>query len=174
MSVPATKNLWRALAIVSVVIFAYATVLGKLTHDWWTDENYSHGLLIPFVIGYILWLQRARFASESFQPSLFWGGGAILFVCSLGRCCRRGTLHAAPLIRSDPGRNRGLFLGRSLIASDARAIWIAPVSDSHSGNHLQQDSFSSTTVRIPMRSLVHESFKYSGAAPGKHNRVKTS
>jgi len=54
MSVPASKNLWRALAIISVVIFAYATVLGKLTHDWWTDENYSHGLLIPFVIGYVL------------------------------------------------------------------------------------------------------------------------
>src|SRR6266436_3500578 len=79
MSVPAPKSLWRALAIISVVIFAYATVLGKLTHDWWSDENYSHGLLIPFVIGYVLWLQRDKFASEPHQPSLFWGGTAVLF-----------------------------------------------------------------------------------------------
>jgi exosortase len=79
MSVPASKNLWRALAIISVVIFAYATVLGKLTHDWWTDENYSHGLLIPFVIGYVLWIQRDKFASEPLQPSLFWGSAAVLF-----------------------------------------------------------------------------------------------
>src|SRR6266513_16129 len=79
MSVPATKNLWRVFALISVIIFAYATVLGKLTHDWWSDENYSHGLLIPFVIAYILWLQRATFTRESFRPSPFLGGGAVLF-----------------------------------------------------------------------------------------------
>ena len=79
MSVAPPKNLWRAFALISVVIFAYATVLGKLTHDWWSDENYSHGLLIPFVIGYILWLQRTAFARESFRPSPFWGGAAVLF-----------------------------------------------------------------------------------------------
>src|SRR6266850_918268 len=79
MSVPSAKNLWRVLAVISVVVFAYATVLGKLTRDWWTDENYSHGLLIPFVIGYVLWIQRDKFASEPLQPSLFWGSAAVLF-----------------------------------------------------------------------------------------------
>src|SRR6266496_2045908 len=79
MSVPATKNLWRAFAIASAVLFAYAIVLIKLTHDWWNDENYSHGLLIPFVIIYIIWLRRDRFARESFSPSLIWGGAAVLF-----------------------------------------------------------------------------------------------
>ena len=50
-----TKYLWRILAIVFALIFAYATVLRKLGHDWWTDENYSHGLLIPFIIAFIFW-----------------------------------------------------------------------------------------------------------------------
>jgi hypothetical protein len=27
----------------------------KLGRDWWTDENYSHGLLVPFVIGFIVY-----------------------------------------------------------------------------------------------------------------------
>ena len=54
MSVSAPKHFWRALAVCAALLFAYATVLKKLGHDWWTDENYSHGLLIPFVIGYIL------------------------------------------------------------------------------------------------------------------------
>ena len=79
MSVPAPKNLWRVFAITSAVIFAYASVLVKLSHDWWSDENYSHGLLIPFVILYILWLRRDKLESESFQPSVLWGGIAILF-----------------------------------------------------------------------------------------------
>src|SRR6185295_2674768 len=79
MSVPATKFFWRALPIIVAITFAYATVLAKLTHDWWSDENYSHGLLIPFVIVYILWLQRTTFTRESFRPSPFWGGAAVLF-----------------------------------------------------------------------------------------------
>ena len=54
MSVPAAKKLWQGLAISFAIAFAYATVLVKLVHDWWTDENYSHGLLIPLIIGYII------------------------------------------------------------------------------------------------------------------------
>lgn len=79
MSVPATKHLWRGLAFTIVVIFTYATVLAKLSHDWWFDENYSHGLLIPLVIAYILWLDRDRLAAEPARPSMLLGGVAILF-----------------------------------------------------------------------------------------------
>jgi exosortase len=79
MSVPASKYIWRVLAISSALIFAYATVLAKLGHDWWTDENYSHGLLIPFVIGYILWSQRDRLARQPIRPSLLWGGAVVVF-----------------------------------------------------------------------------------------------
>jgi exosortase len=44
-------------------------VLAKLSQTWWTDENYSHGLLIPLIIGYILWSQRARLAVVVQRPS---------------------------------------------------------------------------------------------------------
>ena len=79
MSVPASKHLWRALAIAFAVIFAYATVLVKLANDWWVDENYSHGLLIPFVIGFILWLNRDKLSSEKLGPNVLLGGLAIGF-----------------------------------------------------------------------------------------------
>jgi len=78
MSVAATKYLWRALPIVVAISFAYATVLVKLSRDWWYDENYSHGLLIPLVIGYILWIQRDRLASMRTHPSTMWGGAAVV------------------------------------------------------------------------------------------------
>jgi exosortase len=78
MSVSASKHLWRVIAVCAALVFAYATVLRKLGHDWWTDENYSHGLLIPFVIGYILWTNRERLSRESARPSLYLGGAAIL------------------------------------------------------------------------------------------------
>jgi exosortase len=78
MSVVASKYLWRVLAVSSAFVFAYATVLAKLGRDWWTDENYSHGLLIPFVIGYILWTQRDRLSREPARPSFFWGTAIIV------------------------------------------------------------------------------------------------
>jgi len=78
MSVVPLKNPWRVFAVVSALIFVYASVLVKLSHDWWLDENYSHGLLIPFVIGYILWSERDKLRQGSYKPSLLWGGAAIL------------------------------------------------------------------------------------------------
>ena len=78
MSVTANKSLWRVLAVSSAIIFAYATVLIRLGNDWWTDENYSHGLLIPVVIAYILWTQRDRLSIEPTRPSTLWGLALIL------------------------------------------------------------------------------------------------
>ena len=79
MSVPATRHYWRAFAIAFAILFTYAAVLAKLSRDWWVDENYSHGLLIPFIIGYILWLQRDKFATEPARPSVLLGGLAVAF-----------------------------------------------------------------------------------------------
>jgi exosortase len=81
MSVPATKKLWQGLAISFAIAFAYATVLAKLVQDWWNDENYSHGLLIPFIIGYIVWVQRDKLAQVAVRSSMFWGAAAV--VCAL-------------------------------------------------------------------------------------------
>lgn len=75
---PATKHLWRILAIATVLVFAYATVLAKLGHDWWTDENYSHGLLIPLIIGFILWSQRERLTRTSQRPAMWLGLTAVV------------------------------------------------------------------------------------------------
>ena len=77
MSVHATKYFWRALPIIVAIAFAYATVLAKLSRDWWADENYSHGLLIPFIIGYILWVGRDKFASARTNASVWLGGAAV-------------------------------------------------------------------------------------------------
>lgn len=77
MSAQVIKNPWRVLVLVSVVLFAYVTVLARLAQEWWTDENYSHGLLIPFIIAYIIWLRRERFVEEP-RPAFYLGLTAIL------------------------------------------------------------------------------------------------
>src|SRR5438105_8333905 len=73
MSAILRRNLYRTIAIAAALVFVYSSVLLKLGRDWWTDENYSHGLLIPFVIGYILWLERGRFAEMLTSPAALFG-----------------------------------------------------------------------------------------------------
>jgi exosortase len=77
MSVPAPRSLWKPIALAAALAFVYATVLAKLGHDWWTDENYSHGLLIPLIIGYILWTEAPRLRDAPRRASALWGGAVI-------------------------------------------------------------------------------------------------
>jgi exosortase len=81
MNAPAINfnKLWRPFLVAAAVCFLYANVLAKLTLDWWTDDNYSHGLLVPFVIGYIVWLKFDRLKKEAQNPQFLFGGGLVLF-----------------------------------------------------------------------------------------------
>src|SRR5438067_1134470 len=66
-------RIWKPLVVAAAVAFAYWGVLARLGRFWWEDENYSHGLLIPFVIGYILWAGRDRLARIEKRPRAAWG-----------------------------------------------------------------------------------------------------
>ncbi len=74
-------NLWKPLLLAALVAFVYWSVLLRLGRFWWEDENYSHGLLIPFIIGYILWTERERLARVPVRPSIWWGGAGV--VCGM-------------------------------------------------------------------------------------------
>ena len=78
MSVPVPRHLWKPVAVAFALAFVYAGVFAKLGYDWWTDENYSHGLLIPLVIGYIIWTERERLRAVRLRPSLLLGAGLVL------------------------------------------------------------------------------------------------
>src|ERR1051325_11704362 len=67
------RKIYQPIAIALALGFVYFTVLAKLGSDWWHDENYSHGLLIPFVIGFIMWQERSRFANLPAKPAAWLG-----------------------------------------------------------------------------------------------------
>jgi exosortase D (VPLPA-CTERM-specific) len=73
------KNLWKPFLIAAALAFVYATVLAKLGRDWWTDENYSHGLLVPFVIGYIVYLEFDELKKAASKPSFLFGSTLTAF-----------------------------------------------------------------------------------------------
>ena len=79
MSVVFSRQFFKTLAIAAAVAFVYFGVLVKLGRDWWSDENYSHGLLIPFVMGYVLWHERKRFSSVRIAPAACLGSMGVAF-----------------------------------------------------------------------------------------------
>ena len=88
------NTLLRIGLLTLALVWLYFDVLRKLLSDWWVDENYSHGLLVPFIGGYAIWQNRERFQGLALKPLnvlgwigiitavvMLWGGtlGAELF-----------------------------------------------------------------------------------------------
>ncbi|HEY3102086.1 MAG TPA: exosortase/archaeosortase family protein [Pyrinomonadaceae bacterium] len=87
MSVATPQKFYKPLAIAAALVFVYFTVLVKLGRDWWSDENYSHGLLIPFIIVFIIWQERKRFTEQQTTVAIWTAGslvGASLFALWAG------------------------------------------------------------------------------------------
>lgn len=79
MSVAIQEKFYKPVAIAAALAFVYFAVLMKLSRDWWTDENYSHGLLVPFIIGFIAWQERKRFTEQQTKSALWIGTVCISF-----------------------------------------------------------------------------------------------
>ncbi len=65
----------KRLELISIVIFLFAfgflywqTVYGMVM-DWYVDENYSHGFLIPLISGYLLWQRKDVIKNVTLSPS---------------------------------------------------------------------------------------------------------
>ena len=55
----------------SLLILFNHTLL-KLVQDWSIDDNFSHGFLIPFITGFLIWQKRDQLTSETLKPNN-WG-----------------------------------------------------------------------------------------------------
>jgi len=52
--------------------YLYQHVIAKLVHDWYADDNYSHGFLIVPIALYFVWERRIKLRDAIRQPSA-WG-----------------------------------------------------------------------------------------------------
>jgi exosortase len=78
---PMTPSKPLALALVCLSFLAlYHHVIYKMVLDWSIDANYSHGFLIPFISGYLIWQNRKRLAQVEMAPA---SSGLILLIVSL-------------------------------------------------------------------------------------------
>jgi exosortase len=78
--VDAKPGLWRlqsvdalvAGPIVFLALTLYFSVFVKLVHDWFTLPDFSHGAIVPFFVGFLIWRRRDVFRSLPMEQS--WAG----------------------------------------------------------------------------------------------------
>jgi len=63
---------WKAVVLLGLIGWLYASILGRLVGQWWNDPNFSHGFFVPAFALFVLWQDRSRLASLPRAPSL-WG-----------------------------------------------------------------------------------------------------
>ena len=77
-----------ALAALTLVI-CYAPALRGMFEQWSTDEDMSHGFVVPIVVLWIVWRERGRLRELPAEPS-WWGfavlaaGAGMQFAAALG------------------------------------------------------------------------------------------
>ena len=59
-SVSTGKSTAILLAVFGLFIIIYLPVLSGLVTEWYNDDNYSHGFLIPLISGFLIWKKRAH------------------------------------------------------------------------------------------------------------------
>jgi len=77
------------LAVLLVLGWGYAPVLVELFRDWLRDPNYSHGLLVPPIAGFLAWQRRRTWTATPSKAAPIGlagvlGAGALLAVGAAG------------------------------------------------------------------------------------------
>ena len=70
-------------------IILYSPTFHMFIYDWNTDDNYSHGFLIPFIVGYLIWTKKKELSKLVPKPSnwgliVLFGGLFIYLVGTIG------------------------------------------------------------------------------------------
>ncbi|HET8760233.1 MAG TPA: archaeosortase/exosortase family protein, partial [Nitrospiria bacterium] len=67
------KAWWPAAALVFGVAVIYGPTIASLARMWWSSDDYSHGILVPFISLYFVWMKRDVIARTDATPSVWLG-----------------------------------------------------------------------------------------------------
>jgi exosortase len=54
--------------VLPLLIWMYFTIVPKMVMDWYNDENYSHGFLVPIIAGYFFWQRWPELKDRLVKP----------------------------------------------------------------------------------------------------------
>ena len=119
-----TNRQWWGLTIFMLAAFpfCYAGVIVTMAGQWWSNDMYSYGFLIPCISLYLIWVRRERLSRIQFHPNYI--GGSIvlifgLFMLLTGHAGSVMTIQEISLIVTITGVVL-LLLGRGFL----KALWL--------------------------------------------------
>jgi exosortase len=59
---------WWLLGLLVLLAGLYWKIVPDMVMDWYKDENYSHGFLVPIIAGYFLWLRWPELKDKRVKP----------------------------------------------------------------------------------------------------------
>ncbi len=62
------KQIWLWLAAALLMIVAYAPIYPRMVHDWLADPNYSHGILVPFISAWFVYIRLEELKALTVAP----------------------------------------------------------------------------------------------------------
>jgi exosortase len=69
-----------AASAVGLLVWAYWPVLPGLVRQWWNEDEYSHGFLVPLISAGLVWMNRERLATVTARP----GYAGVLVMAAAG------------------------------------------------------------------------------------------
>src|SRR5437763_16843508 len=79
----AKGSFWRSLILFGLVLWLYAPVLTRLAAQWWADPNFSHGVFVPAVSLYVVWVSGDRLLAIKREPAVCGVAGVLCSSCTL-------------------------------------------------------------------------------------------
>ena len=67
---------WCALAL--VFLLSFSSTLRDLAQDWWTDPDYSYGLVVPFVAAWLAYVQHNKLRTICLSPETLLGTAVVI------------------------------------------------------------------------------------------------
>ena len=62
------KLLYFQIGIISILfLILYYPIIFVMVRDWQINDNYSHGYLIPIIVGYMIWASRKKIGQPEDQ-----------------------------------------------------------------------------------------------------------
>lgn len=73
----ARAAMFTVVALAAVLLWSYWPTLHELIAFWQINQDYSAGMLVPFVAIYLVWIRRKELAAHLWRPTA-WGAAALL------------------------------------------------------------------------------------------------
>lgn len=66
----------QLMVLLASIVILYAPIVSEMVKDWYNDDNYSHGFVVPLIAGYFMYVKRKELFEAQVVPT--WSGFIVI------------------------------------------------------------------------------------------------